>query len=123
MLGLITSLFSNNSVIDKAASAIDKMILTDEERLEFQQKKVQNFIELEKAVNMQSLPRGRTRRWLALPVVYVALAGFVVTLALVIFDHPQSAAAIAAQEFILYPFLSVIVFYFGPHLLSKVSKK
>ena len=68
MLGLFSKLAGKSDLLDKAASGIDALILTDEERVKYNIKKQELYLELEKEVNKQCLPRALTRRYIALMV-------------------------------------------------------
>lgn len=111
-------LFGNTKVIDKISSGIDAMVLTEQERIEYNQKRRELFLEQEREVNKQSTPRALTRRYIAVPVVYVTLMSYITVFVLAILEHPSGDHAIKAMEFMSIPFITVVCFYFGDHLIS-----
>ena len=128
MLGLFSKLAGKSDLLDKAASGIDALILTDEERVKYNIKKQELYLELEKEVNKQCLPRALTRRYIALMVtipyiLIVVIKCFVeFASAFGIIDTVDLSSVNVTLEALTMPFTSIIIFYYGTHVLSAIRK-
>jgi hypothetical protein len=128
MLGLFSKLAGKSDLLDKAASGIDALILTDEERVKYNIKKQELYLELEKEVNKQCLPRALTRRYIALMVTIPYIAIVVIKClvefasAFGIIDTVDLSSVNVTLEALTMPFTSIIIFYYGTHVLSAIRK-
>jgi hypothetical protein len=128
MLGLFSKLAGKSDLLDKAASGIDALILTDEERVKYNIKKQELYLELEKEVNKQCLPRALTRRYIALMVtipyiLIVVIKCFVeFASAFGIINAVDLSSVNVTLEALTMPFTSIIIFYYGTHVLSAIRK-
>lgn len=130
MLNIIGGLFSwitgNSKSADNAMSAIDKMVFTDEEKSEFDEKardKILDFkIEYARVTQSQSI----ARRVVALAFTFTFL---LLVLAAVVSGYFNSAADSYAafvfaviKEHLLTPIQFIIGFYFAPHAIKQLRK-
>lgn len=124
--GLFGGAGKTEAVIDKAADGIynglDKLIYTDEEKADALAKGRELFLEFAKSAYDQNSIRSVTRRWLAFLVVGPCIT-FYVTSGIAFFFNEAAAAHFMNMATGLTPWAGgVLVFYFGPHLISAGRK-
>ena len=128
MFGWVSKLAGKSDLLDKAAAGIDALVLTDEERVKYNIKKQELYLELEKEVNKQCLPRALTRRYIALMVTIPYIAIVVIKCliefasAFGIINTVDLSSVNATLEALTMPFTSIIIFYYGTHVLSAIKK-
>tara|TARA_R110002020_G_scaffold444120_2_gene655474 strand:- start:1729 stop:2115 length:387 start_codon:yes stop_codon:yes gene_type:complete len=128
MLGWLSKLAGKSDLLDKVATGIDALILTDEERVKYNQKKQELYLELEKEVNKQCLPRALTRRYIALmvtiPYIVIVVIKCLVEFASAfgIINAADLSSVNVTLEALTIPFTSIIIFYYGTHVLSAIKK-
>lgn len=112
-------------ILDSTIAGVDKLILTDEERAEFQQKVGEQWLELQKLMGEETSIRGVTRRILSVMCIgtYILLSlGSVIAWK---FDKAFAdfiwEVANAGQYG--YITLTIVAFYFGPYFLQKLLGK
>lgn len=99
---MLSALFGNGKLLDKAAAAIDASVLTDEEKMQY-------FIEYQKA----TLPQNVTRRFLAVMVVGLFLTLILSSVVMYKIDSEYSQFLYdMAKEVLLTPTSVIIGFYF-----------
>jgi len=117
-----------SDLLDKAAAGIDALILTDEERITYNLKRQEAFLELEKEVNKQSMPRALTRRYLALLVTIPYILAVIIKSAieflsaLAIIPLVDLSNVASTLELYTTPFSCIIIFYFGTHIVDRIKK-
>lgn len=111
-------------VIDGVIAAGDKLVLTEEERLDFQQKGRELYLkQLELERESQGI-RSVTRRWIALMVMIHYFAW--IDLALVAYFSSKPELAKFTFDIVLEVFwlvFAVSTFYFGPTVVEYVGKR
>ena len=128
MFGWVSKLAGKSDLLDKAAAGIDALVLTDEERVKYNIKKQELYLELEKEVNKQSMPRALTRRYLTLliAVPYVSLTTIACIIeflaALGVIDSVQLSNVDSLLEWMALAFMSAVIFYFGTQAVDKFKK-
>ena len=128
MFKWFSKLAGKSDLLDKAAAGIDALVLTKEERVQYNLKKQELYLELEKEVNKQCLPRALTRRYIALMVTIPYIAIVVIKCliefasAFGIINTVDLSSVNATLEALTMPFTSIIIFYYGTHVLSAVKK-
>lgn len=113
------------SIIDNVSNGIDKLVLTDEERLDFNKKLIDANIDFVKLTQNENTTRSITRRYIAILIIVVYL---ILTLTSVVF---YGFGEVAIATFILgiltsvlgTAFISVIIFFFGSHVVNNVMDK
>lgn len=125
----IKTLFTGGAVNpDKVTDALintgDAIWFTSEEKSEASQKRFETWLELQKALANESTPRSVNRRVLAWTVLFMMA---VLTLACIAFqglgrtDMADYTIRLIVELKWGWAFCGVIIFYFGPHMLSTLS--
>lgn len=111
-------------VLDAGVKGIDALVFTDEERAVMHKELAANWLELQKVLGEETTVRSVTRR-----VIAVMVVGPFVTLVLgaaAAFPFDQEYAkfmlALAESQF-GWLTLGVAGFYFGPHMIQRMSAK
>ena len=134
---LRTSQKTTDTVFSGILKGADKLILTEQEKLEYSQKAGELWLKAQEAMRQENSARAVTRRMIAVPAVYIWLgcqllsvaAGILATLvglAAKEWIEPLlqiSEIATAQAESMDAVVLGIIVFYFGPHVVSALGKK
>jgi hypothetical protein len=113
------------TVINNVSSGLDKLILTDEERLDFNKKLIDANIDFVRLTQNENTIRSITRRYIAILIIVVYL---LLILSSVIF-YTCGQVAIATfiigilQDILGTSFISVIIFFFGSHIVNNVMDK
>jgi hypothetical protein len=111
-----------DKVLDSTISGIDKLVLTEEERIDARKEFITSWLSLQTTLGEETTVRGVTRRLLALLVVgtYVLLS--LGAVAVWKFDKAFAdfiwEVANAGQYG--YMTLAVVVFYFGPYVFERL---
>lgn len=130
MFSWLTGLFGSSNktgdILSKAAdgiySGIDKLVYTEEEKAEAFAKGRELFMDFAKVAYDQNSIRSVTRRWLAFLVVGPCIS-FYIASAITFFFSPESANHLMQMATGLTPWAGgVLIFYFGPHLISAGNK-
>lgn len=111
-------------VLDAGIKGIDALVFTDEERAALHKELASNWLELQKVLGEETTVRSVTRRVIAIMVVgpFVAL----VLGAAAAFPFSQEYAKFLlelAQSQFGWLTLGVAGFYFGPHMIQRMSAK
>jgi len=128
MFGLFSKLAGKSDLLDRAAAGIDALVLTDEERVKYNLERQKLYLELEKEVNKQCLPRALTRRYIALmvtiPYIVIVVIKCLVEFASAfgIISAVDLSSVNVTLEALTMPFTSIIIFYYGTHVLSALKK-
>ncbi len=127
MFGWFSKLAGKSDLLNKAASGIDALVLTDEERVKYNLKRQELYLKLEEEVNKQCLPRALTRRYIALmvtiPYIVIVVIKCMIEFASAfgIIDAVDLNSVNVTLEALTMPFTSIIIFYYGTHVLSAVK--
>lgn len=137
MWSFIKSLFSSddtikttNKVIDNVSSGIDKLILTDEERLDYNKDAMNLWLKMQKALGDENSVRAKARRALAVTTAVVFFTTFLVALVHICIGYwigidtsPLVNKIIELAKAFSLGTLSttVFVFYFGKGILDKLG--
>jgi len=128
MFSWITGLFgsSSNTVVETAAKGIynglDALVFTDEEKAQSRQKQADTVIAFAKIAYDQNSIRSITRRWLAFLVVGPTMLMIIVAAIAYPFAAEYSKFLFEVVGTLIPWAGGVLMFYFGPHLLSAVQK-
>jgi hypothetical protein len=126
--GWFSKLAGKSDLLDKAAAGLDALVLTDEERVKYNIKRQELYLKLEEEANKQCLPRALTRRYIALMVtipyiLIVAIKCLIEFLsAFGIINTVDLSSVNVTLEALTMPFTSIIIFYYGTHVLSAIKK-
>lgn len=126
LLSAITGLFGSSKTVDKIATTaadgiyhgLDKLVYTDEKKADALAKGRETFLKFIDKAYDQNTTRSITRRWLAFLVVGPAMLIFMTSAIAYPFSQP-----LADHLFLLFKDIvpwagGVLIFYFGPHLIS-----
>lgn len=128
MFGWFSKLAGKSDLLDKLATGVDALVLTDEEKVKYNLKRQELLLKLEEEVNKQCLPRALTRRYIALMVTIPYIAIVVIKClvefasAFGIIDTVDLSSVNVTLEALTMPFTSIIIFYYGTHVLSAIKK-
>lgn len=128
MFKWFSKLAGKSDLLDKAATVVDALILTDEERIKYNIKKQELYLKLEEEVNKQCLPRALTRRYIALmvtiPYIIIVVIKCLIEFASAfgIINAVDLSSVNITLEALTMPFTSIIIFYYGTHVLSAIKK-
>jgi len=129
MFSFLINLFKPGSsatekVLDGAIAGIDKIFLTNEERLDARQKLVDGWIELQKSLGDESTTRSITRRILAILIIipYITLVLLSAIFFKIDIEYSKFLLELGNGNFGLMA-LGVAAFYFGPYMLSYLTRK
>lgn len=112
---------SGSKILDATISGIDSVVYTEQEKAEDKKTAVTNFIEYMKVVANQSTPTAISRRIVAWGVISLVWYLVVVSTVLIMLgkkDMVEDITAIGEVYRIGWAFGSIIIFYFGPHLIN-----
>lgn len=130
ILSGIKNLFTGGAVSpDKIADTIvstgDALFFTSEERSESEQKRFETWLDLQKTLAKECTPRSVNRRVVAWTVMFMMAA---LTVACIVF---RAVGAVELSDYTVdtavkfywpWAFCGVIVFYFGPHMMSSLRR-
>lgn len=116
---------ATEKLLDAGLAGIDKLNLTEEERLDFAKSHYEKWHALQIALAEKGTGTAINRRILSWFVCVNVTFAFLVTLGFALAGHLEQArvAMEVAEHFkIGWAFSAVIVFYFGPHILGALAK-
>lgn len=124
-MGLLNLL--TGKTVENVASAVmkgaDALVLTDEERLNYQQKAAETHLEITRLIATESTPTAVSRRIIAVlvivPFVLLKLTSAVVYLCGMYGDAAHLNELSGDFEYLV---LAVITFYFGSHIVKGLKK-
>ena len=111
-----------DKVVDTLVKGGDALILTDEERIQYNIKAAELHLKLTEKIGNESAPTAISRRVVGLmvlgPFAFLSVGGALI--------HPVSAETAlhwlnVAENFEM-PSLAVVAFYFGSHIAGKLKK-
>ena len=114
-----------DKVIDGIVNTGDALFFTSEEKSEFDMKRQELWLELQKTLGSESSPRSVNRRVVAWTVMLMTAS---LTLLCILFNaigKPELAdyvQEVTVQFKWPWAFCGVIVFYFGTHLVGAINK-
>ena len=124
-MGVLSFLAGNTKslekVIDAGISGVDKLIFTEEEKADYNQKLQALHLEFIKISANESTAQSISRRMICLPVVYVWLLLLISGVVLELFGHEVKAQAQAVEQMTM-PALAAIGFYVGRHMIPAGKK-
>jgi hypothetical protein len=111
------------NVVDNAVAGVDKMFYTDEEKAKAKKEMIAQYLEYVQSTLKETSIRSVTRRVVALGVIGVWLFLILVSVAGFFLQETSMVQFILALlDRMTFPVSSVIVFYFGPYMLSYLTK-
>ena len=136
-MNILSFLGTSNKAMDAIIKGGDALIFTEEERAKFEQKKSEIWLEVQKTVANQSTPTSISRRVVAMavlaPFVFLIIGSALLSAVGVFIDfEPERSAEIfvlakhwmdLATENFGFAVSSVVVFYYGPHMIEKFKGK
>ena len=123
---LLTGGARSDKTLDALVSGIDKLKLTDEERLDYQKETYNKWQELQLRLAANGTGTAINRRIISWAVVIVLLFNFQLAVGLAIFEQQEAVQQIISLSesfWIGEAFVAVIAFYFAPHLIGKKDDK
>lgn len=132
LLSFITGADRAGKVIDKVGDGLfkglDKLKLTEEERLDYAAEAGKQWLEVQKVLAQENTARTLTRRYIAVAVMYSWLLMVILAFALGLFEAIANDGNLGASVSLLTLIgstmgtvvLTIIVFYFGPAAVNKV---
>lgn len=122
-MGILSFMAGNSSaaskVLDAGIAGIDKLVLTDEERLDFNRKTQETYLEIVRITATESTAQSISRRMICLPVVYTWLILVVLSALLSVIGAESAEAVGDAVDTMSIPALASIGFYVGRHMITK----
>lgn len=123
--GLFGSSKNQETLVETAAKGIynglDALVFTDEEKAQFRKEQMDTVLEFSKIAYDQNSIRSITRRWLAFLVAFPTMA-LILSAAIINPFNAEYSRFLFEVAGTLVPWMGgVLVFYFGPHLLSKLK--
>ena len=123
----IMSLFKSGDIVGQVADSVlkgaDALVLTDEERIQYNIKAAEIHLKLTEQIGRESTPTSISRRIVAMtvlvPFVFLKVGSALLysVEAYAVADHWQKVSS----DF-EYPSLAVVAFYFGSHIAGKLNK-
>ena len=111
-------------IVDTIFSGVDKSVLTKEELVDYAKKAAEINMEFVKLANQESSPRSISRRVIAILVIGQYILAFNVGLIGIIFEWYDGKEILTqANSAFEWSVVSIIIFYFGNHLLNNIIPK
>jgi hypothetical protein len=134
LLSFITGADRAGKVIDKVAdglfSGIDKLKLTEEEKLDYAAAAGKQWLEVQKVLAQENTARTLTRRYIAVAVMYSWLFLVLACFALGFYEALATPALNASVQLLTLlgsvmgaTVITIIVFYFGPSAVTSFFQK
>lgn len=125
ILGFLTgNAKSVEKVIDAGISGIDKLIFTDEEKADYNQKLQSMHLEFVRISASESTAQSISRRLICLPVVYVWLILVLTSTIAAVFNIQIDAESLSNNiNTMSTPALAAIGFYVGRHMIGGLKSK
>lgn len=117
---------ASEKILDSLIKGGDALVLTEEERMEYNKESSKDWLELQRIIAQQSAPTAVNRRVIAWAVVLQVIFTLNICVGLVIGGFPHLVVPIvnvASAFWLGEAFVSVIVFYFGTQALGKLKKE
>jgi hypothetical protein len=123
-MGIFKGKINLQETIDSVFKGVDQRKLTNEEIVEYSIKAADLNLEFVKATNAESTPRSISRRIIAILVIgQYCLAFNVGLVGMASGWYEGKEILIQATSAFEWSVISIIIFYFGNHLLSSVIPK
>ncbi|MCW8965192.1 MAG: hypothetical protein OQK82_00685 [Candidatus Pacearchaeota archaeon] len=115
---------TTNSIIDKAASGLDAIVYTDQEKSEMRLKLAEWHLEMQKTLGQESSIRSVTRRLIAF-MILVPYVGLIISAAILHLWFPEYSQFLLNLVDSRFGVLAWAVggFYFGPHMIGRAFNK
>lgn len=110
------------NVVDNTVSGIDKLFYTDEEKAEAKKEMIAQYLDYVKTTLGETSIRSVTRRVIAISIIGVWLLMIVSTIVAFFIGAEFVRFLLELLDRMTFPVSSVIVFYFGPYMLSYLTK-
>lgn len=111
-------------IVDTIFSGVDKSVLTKEELVDYAKKAADLNIEFVKLANEESSPRSISRRVIAILVIGQYVLAFNVGLIGIVLEWYDGKEILTqANNAFEWSVVSIIIFYFGNHLLNNIIPK
>lgn len=111
-------------VLDASIRGLDAIILTDEERLEYQRKLAEQWVQLQALLGEETTVRGVTRRILGVMFSGAYLVLSFASAGIYYFNQPYADFLWEiANGQLGWITLTVVAFYFGPHFIGQMLGK
>jgi hypothetical protein len=127
LLGTDKALDTASDLAKSGMDMLDNAFYTDQERAETKGRIMDTWLSTQKLIAEQSTPTAISRRiiaWGVLSLVWLAVAvGMAVILMDGNIDKINGIIGLLDSMQIGWAFVSIIVFYFGPHIMSAIGKK
>jgi hypothetical protein len=115
---------SADKVLSGMVKGIDVLVLTKEEKVQYTAKAQDVWLETQKVLSQESSPRSINRRIVAWAVIAETTLITITCMILIISGYKDLAEEIVKVATAFWwgeAFVSVIVFYFGNHIVTKLS--
>ena len=120
----IFSRLNPQKIIDSVTSGIDKSFYTPEEKADMTKKMTELNLDFVKSTMSENSVRSYTRRIIAVSIVSVFLLLMIFGVVMYFFNPLAGQFIITStSELLGYPFLAIVVFYFGGSVVSGLVKK
>lgn len=133
MFGWLSSLFTPTTVettvetgaslLKSAASGIDKMFYTEEERADAKVKFYELWLKSQAQAASESPIRGITRRLIAVPWMFLQMFLILATISGYFFDQKFSILCVDIMRENIWITGTIVVFYFGPYMAEMILSK
>ncbi len=111
-----------DKIVDTLVKGGDALILTDEERIQYNIKAAELHLKLTEKIGNESTPTALSRRYVAFTVLFPFAGLNILSAILAVFDMTiQSALVFKVAENFEMPSLAVVAFYFGSHIAGKLK--
>jgi len=107
-----------SKLVDAGIEGVDKLILTDEERVDL-------WLKAQKIMLEETSPRSINRRYVAWSIISLVWLCVVVSIVLACMGENDKVLAIkgiADSYLIGEGFIAIIIFYFGTHVIGAMKK-
>lgn len=115
---------SADTVLSGMVNGIDALVFTEEEKVVYVAEAQKVWLDTQKALAEETSPRSVNRRWVAWSVIGVTSLITITSVVLIILGHKDIAAEVVSVADAFWwgeAFVSVIVFYFGNHIATKIK--
>jgi len=109
--------------LDGAMSGIDKLVFTDQEKVEFSQAAGKAYLEHQKVILKENTAKSITRRILAVMVMGTFLLLLVFSVGIYTIDPEWSKFSLQVASTLSTGFTAIIVFYFGYYAIGNLMDK
>lgn len=112
-------------LLDAGIAGFDKLILTEEEKLDARREMANLWMETQKVLQNETSPRSMNRRYVAWSIISLVWLCVVVSIVLACMGENDKVLAIkgiADSYLIGEGFIAIIIFYFGTHVIGAMKK-